>query len=182
MLLRVGRVIRAHGLRGEVSVTATTDQPASRFAPGEVLRTRSRAWPVVSSRPMGDRWLVRLDGVEDRDRAEELRGEWLWAEVTVKALDGGDGGGGGGATAGQLDEVHDVVLVGMAVRTTVGKPVGRVSAVEHYPAQDILTVQAEGGSSVMIPFVAAIVVNIDIAAGIIEVDPPVGLLSPDQAT
>src|SRR5271155_1972635 len=77
--LIVGRVVKAHGLTGEIVVEVRTDDPELRFAPGAVLRAkgsdqRERNYAVVAARMHGTRLLVRLAGVADRDGADALRG------------------------------------------------------------------------------------------------------------
>jgi 16S rRNA processing protein RimM len=77
--LVVGRVVKAHGITGEVVVDVRTDDPDGRFAPGSTLRGRAKAgavrdYVVESARDHGGRLLVRLAGVADRDTADSLRG------------------------------------------------------------------------------------------------------------
>src|SRR5829696_9987909 len=78
--LEVGRVGKAHGLRGEVAVTLTTDR-VERVAPGAVLWAGERRLEVRASRPHQGRWLVDFDGVVDRSGAEALQGVVLTAEA-----------------------------------------------------------------------------------------------------
>ena len=82
--LEVGRIGRAHGLRGELSVTLTSDR-AERLAPGAVLGTDDRDLVVESSRPHQQRWLVRFEGVDDRTAAEQLLGVTLYADALPSA-------------------------------------------------------------------------------------------------
>jgi 16S rRNA processing protein RimM len=78
--LEVGRVAKAHGLRGEVVVSLVSDYPELRLAPGSHLRAGDRELVVEAARPHQDRWLVQFEGVLDRTGAERLAGRSLAAE------------------------------------------------------------------------------------------------------
>ena len=168
--LDVGRVIRPHGIRGEVVVEVRTDDPDRRFAAGSVLDTDPPAvgpLTVTSTRWHSGRLLVRFAGIADRTGAEPLRGVWL----TVDAAQ---------VTAPEdPDEFHDHQLVGLAVVTTAGDQVGVITDVRHH-GQDLLVIQPAAGShrlgEVLVPFVAEIAVDVDVAAGRMVIDPPAGLL------
>jgi 16S rRNA processing protein RimM len=149
--LEVGRVGRPHGLRGEVAVTFTSDR-AERHAVGAVLYLDDRALVVETARPHQGRWLIRFEGVADRDAAAAMRGAVLSAEP----LDG------------EQDEwwVHE--LVGAEVVDVGGNHHGRVTAVEANPAHDLLVL--EDGALVPVVFVVAR------EPGRVVVDPPAGLL------
>ncbi|MEU0239181.1 ribosome maturation factor RimM [Nocardiopsis sp. NPDC006198] len=166
MRLVVGRIGRAHGIRGDVAVDVRTDDPAARFADGTVMETDpAGAGPltVASSRRHSDRLLVRFKGVADRDSAEALRGTLLFVDSRdIAPLD-------------DPDEFHDHELIGLAAVTTGGEAVGTVDDVLHH-AQDVLVVATPGGGEVLVPFVAALVPEVDVAGGRIVIDPPPGLL------
>jgi 16S rRNA processing protein RimM len=166
MLLAVGRVGRAHGVRGEVSVEVRTDDPDARFAPGASLVTDPRhvgPLTVESVRPHAGRLLVRFAGCGDRTAAETLRGVLLLVDSAAIP------------PTGDPDEFHDHELIGLAAVTAGGAEVGEVVDVEH-PGQDLLVVRRTGGGDVLVPFVSAIVVDVDPAAGRVIIDPPPGLL------
>ncbi len=168
MQLVVGRVGRPHGVRGAVTIDIHTDDPDIRFAVGGVLTTDpASAGPltVQSVRWHSGRLLVGFAGIEDRTQAEGLRGTWLTmdsSEVTSPA---------------DPDEFYDHELVGLAVVTTSGEPVGVVTDVRHH-GQDLLVIQPAQPhrDGLLVPFVAAIVPEIDVAAGRLVIDPPPGLL------
>ncbi len=167
MQLVVGRVGRPHGIRGELTVQVHTDDPDLRFAAGSVLATEPAArgpLTITSSRWHSGRLLVTFDGYADRDTAEDLRG-------TLLVMDSAEIG-----PTGDPDEFHDYELVGLEVVTVAGEQVGAVADVLHQ-GQDLLVVQRPGrpGDPVLIPFVAAIVPEVDVAAGRLVVDPPPGL-------
>lgn len=187
MQLVVGRITRPHGVRGEVSVEVRTDEPDRRFAVGSMLATDpAEAGPltVASARWNTGRLLIGFDGITDRDQAESLRGIWL-------TLDSAQAG-----SSDDPDEFHDHELIGLTVVTVSGEPVGRVTDVRHY-GQDLLVIQPTGPGDaapapsgptgpaarvrpaqdgLLVPFVAAIVPVVDVAAGRLVIDPPPGLL------
>ncbi|MBO0830006.1 MAG: ribosome maturation factor RimM [Streptosporangiales bacterium] len=163
MRVLVGRVLRAHGLRGDVLVDPSTDEPRRRFAPGATLYTDDRSLTVAAAAPHGGRWRVRFDEAADRDGAEALRG--LALHVDTGDLD----------RSADPDDFHDAELIGLAVVTVDGRPLGEVGDVLH-PAQDLLVVDRPDGSPAYVPFVKALVPSVDVAAGRLVVDPPPGLL------
>ncbi|HET9610843.1 MAG TPA: ribosome maturation factor RimM [Acidimicrobiales bacterium] len=148
-LLEVGRIVKPHGLRGEVVVDLITDR-AERLDPGAVLATDGGELVVHASRPHHGRWIVAFEGRATREQADELRG------VALRA-----------AAIDDPDElwVHD--LVGAEVVTTSGDAVGRCVSVVANPAADLL--ELDGGALVPVVFVVAV------ADGRVTVDPPDGL-------
>lgn len=149
--LEVGRIGRAHGLRGEVAVHLSTER-TERLAPGASLWTAADRELVVSaSRRHQQRWLVRFDGVADRDAAEALRGELLYADPIQ--------------TDGDELWVHE--LIGAIVQDPAGTTLGTVIAVEANPASDLLVL--DGDRLLPLVFVT------DHAPGRLTVDPPDGL-------
>ncbi len=150
-LLELGHVGRAHGLKGEVQIVATTNRD-ERFAPGSHLVVGGRARVVASSRRHQGRWLVRFEGIDDRSAAEALRG----ARIEGEPL-------------GELppEEVWVHELVGAEVHEGDGRVRGRVVAVVANPAHDLL----ELDDGVLVPMVFVR----DVADGVVTVDPPEGL-------
>ena len=167
MLVVVGRVVRAHGVRGEVSVDVRTDDPASRFATGAVLlpdRGARGPLEVAAVRPHQGRLLVSFTGVADRTAAEGLRGVRLRVELPDDA--GGD----------DPDEFYDAQLEGLRAESPDGEEIGTVTSVLHGRAQELLVVRRPDGAEALVPFVAAIVPTVDLAGGRLVVDAPAGLL------
>ena len=163
-------MIRPHGIRGEVSVEVRTDDPGQRFAAGSVLGTDPAAagpLTVVSTRWHSGRLLVSFAEVIDRADAESLRGVWLTVDASEVAL------------PQDPDEFHDHQLTGLTVVTVSGELVGTVSDVLHH-GQALLAVTPTPGTGrqaeILVPFVAAIAVEVDLAAGSLVIDPPPGLL------
>ncbi|MDT4989241.1 MAG: rRNA processing protein RimM [Micromonosporaceae bacterium] len=172
MLLVVGRIARPHGVRGEINVDVRTDDPAARFAPGSVLTTDPgrRAAPdvpatltIATVRPHRDKLLIVFEGIHDRDAADRLRGVLL----CVDSRDVAD--------SDDPDEFNDHQLIGLAAVGADGDPLGEVTGVEHAPASDLLVLRRPDGRSALVPFVRAIVADVDLAAGRVVVTPPDGL-------
>src|ERR1700729_3720191 len=174
MQVTVGRIGRPHGVRGAVVVGVRTDEPELRFARGSRLDT-----DPVGVGPLtvaGSRWhsgelLVRFAEIGDRTAAAELGGTWLLVDsAALAALD-------------DPDEFRDGDLVGLRVRTVDGTAVGTVTDVLHH-GQDILVIDpaGAGGEQILIPFVKAIVPEVDVAGGVLVIDPPEGLLNLQDAT
>ncbi len=173
----MGRVGRAHGVRGEVAVEPRSDEPDRRFAVGARLRTETTSpWPdrgtPVTLTVAGSRWhqhrlLVRFEEVGDRSAAETLRGLLVVAEVDPDER------------PADAEEFYDHQLTGLRVRTTDGEEVGEVTSVVHTGAQDLLAVRRDDGADVLVPFVAALVPRVDLDARLLEVSDRPGLLFPD---
>jgi 16S rRNA processing protein RimM len=148
--LEVGRIGRAHGLRGEVLVTLTSDR-AERLAPGAVLDTGGRDLVVHAARPHQHRWLVAFEGVADRTAAEQLQGVTLYAD----------------ALPSEDDELWVHELIGATVRDSDGAPLGTVEAIEANPASDLLVLDGDR----LIPLVFVVAHE----PGTVTVDVPDGL-------
>ncbi|MGH8829238.1 MAG: ribosome maturation factor RimM [Jiangellaceae bacterium] len=167
MIVTVGRIGRAHGIRGEVTVEVHTDTPDERFADGAVLATEPEAagpLTVRDARWHSGRLLVSFAGVPDRSAAEALRGVRLLAEI------------GDDEQTGDPEEFYDHQLVGLGVIDVSGAELGAVTEVIHVPGQDLLSVRLASGAEALVPFVAEIVPEVDLAANRIVIDPPRGLL------
>jgi 16S rRNA processing protein RimM len=174
--LIVGRVVKAHGISGELVVDIRTDDPAARFSSGNTLRAKlsrgggERSYAIESAREHGGRLLVRLVGVTDRDAADALRG-------TLFVVDSADL-----PEIEEADTYYDHQLEGLLVRTTMGQQVGVVAEVLHTAAGELLAVRpaadAAGAENreVLVPFVTAIVTSVSLDDRVVEIDPPEGLL------
>jgi 16S rRNA processing protein RimM len=167
--LTVGRVVKAHGVTGELVVDIRTDDPELRFAPGSVLRAkgsdrRERVYTVETVRPHGSRLLLRLSGVTDRDGADSLRG-------SVFVIDSADL-----PPIDEADTYYDHQLEGLRVRTTAGLELGTVTEVLHTAAGELLAVKRDQPAELLVPFVRAIVTAVSLEDGVVDIDPPDGLL------
>ena len=171
----VARIGRPHGVRGEVSVELRTDEPERRFAVGAVLDVRfptggpAGAAPsrltLTASRSHQDRLLLTFEEVGDRTGAEALRGALLVTEVS-------------GQVPEDPEEFYDHQLVGLGVVTQEGAEAGTVAEVVHTGAQDLLVVRRAGRQDALVPFVAALVPEVDLTAGHVIVADRPGLLEP----
>ncbi|GAB7050624.1 ribosome maturation factor RimM [Catenuloplanes indicus] len=188
MLLIIGHIARAHGVRGEVAVHVRTDEPEARFVPGAVLTTeissKVRTAPadgapvpagavrfevpkkltIETVRPHQDKLLVTFEGILDRDEAEAMKGVLLCVDSSeVAPLD-------------DPDEFRDHELVGLTVVDTAGEKLGEVLRIDHAAASDLIVLKRAQGGTALIPFVRQIVPTVDVAGGRVVVDPPEGLL------
>ena len=174
MKLVVGRITRPHGVRGELAVEVRTDDPELRLAAGAVLGTEPAAagpLTVAGTRWHSGRLLVSFADVHDRTAAEALRG-------TLLLVDSDDL-----EDLPDPDSYRDHQLVGLTVVERGGAVVGSVTDILHH-GQDLLVVAGSGSRSaaeILIPFVAAIVTEVDLKARLVRVDPPAGLLDPEAA-
>ena len=165
--LRVGRLVKAHGLKGALKLELYTDNPAGRFVPGaeftlqvpEASPWHGKAITVREYRVMNGSSVVFFDDVEDRTAAESLVKAILWMDHDEDETE--ENAWFDHQLTG-LDVVRDDAVVGKVVR------------VEHLPAQDLLIVKV-GSEEVMVPFVEAIVPTVDVAGGRVVVTPPQGL-------
>ncbi|MDI3420849.1 ribosome maturation factor RimM [Streptomyces luteolus] len=167
MQLVVGRIGRAHGIKGEVTVEVRTDEPELRLAPGAVLATDPAATgplTIATGRVHSGRLLLRFEGVRDRTAAEALRNTLLIADVDPEELPEGD------------DEYYDHQLMDLDVVTVDGQEVGRITEISHLASQDLFIVERPDGTEVMIPFVEEIVTEIDLEEQRATIDPPPGLI------
>jgi len=167
--LRVGRLTKAHGLKGAIKVELYTDDPARRFTPGATFTLQ-----VPTSSPWHGKTLelnelkfynghpvAFFKDVPDRTVAESLVKAILWVDHDMSEV------------SQEEDAWFDHQLVGLRVLRD-GVDVGEVTQIDHFPAQDLLTIKTLTGE-VLVPFVKAIVPSVDIVAGTMTVTPPAGL-------
>jgi 16S rRNA processing protein RimM len=167
--LRVGRLTKAHGLKGAIKVELYTDAPERRFVPGAVFTLQvptSSEWHGKTLELIELKWynshpVAFFKDVADRSAAETLVKAILWVDQDLSE------------PSDEEDAWYDHQLVGLAVIRD-GVRVGTVSLVDHLPAQDLIHVTTDSGE-VLVPFVKAIVPSVDIAAGTLTVTPPAGL-------
>ncbi|WIX78789.1 ribosome maturation factor RimM [Amycolatopsis carbonis] len=164
----VGRIAKAHGIRGELAVDVRTDSPEERFAVGAVVKTQlrdgsKRDLTIAAARDHSGRLLVRFEQVLTRDVAETLRGALLLIDTAALP------------PTGDPDEFYDHELAGLSAELADGTVVGKVVEVVHSPAGELLELDV-AGREVLVPFVRAIVPTVDVAGGRVVLDPPEGLL------
>ncbi len=167
--VRVGRLTKAHGLKGALKIELYTDDPDRRFTPGATFTLQvptSSPWHGKTLELNELRWyngsaVGFFAGVSDRTEAESLVKAILWVDQDPTQL------------PEEKDAWYDYQLVGLrALRD--GVEVGTVARVDHLPAQDLLAIATASGE-VLVPFVAAIVPAVDITAGTVTLTPPAGL-------
>lgn len=172
----VARVGRPQGVRGEVTVHVRTDVPERRFVPGAVLGTDPDVGTLVlaGARLQGRTTVLRLEGVEDREAAEGLRGVLLTAPASLAS-----------SSEGSVDGEHDPAetddwaledLVGLRCELADGTPAGTLVGLDPSPAHDLLVVEQPSGTRALVPFVRALVPVVDVAGGRVVLTPPGGLL------
>nr|WP_208382668.1 ribosome maturation factor RimM [Microbacterium ulmi] len=171
--MRVGRLVKAHGLKGALKLELYTDDPDGRFVPGAAFTLQvpeSSPWhgkllTVREFRWMNSHPVAFFEGVDDRTAAEGLVRAILWIDQDVET------------DADEDDAWYDHQLVGLDV-VRDDTVVGRVVRVDHLPAQDLLIIRLAAGASdaeVLVPFVKAIVPEVDVPGGRVIVTPPAGL-------
>jgi 16S rRNA processing protein RimM len=176
----VGRIGKPHGIRGEVTLDVRTDEPDRRFAPGTTLRAeapagadrRPSSLTVARARWHQSTLLVTFEELADRNAAEAARGTVLYSTI------------GRDETPDDPDEFYDHQLVGLEVVDVDGRALGTVKALVHGSAQDLLTVRTTDGRDALVPFVTALVPEVDLEAGRVVVADRPGLVSPfpDEVT
>ncbi|MGI8667433.1 MAG: ribosome maturation factor RimM [Jatrophihabitans sp.] len=165
-VVAVGRVGKAHGIRGEVFVEPWTDAPEERFVAGATLATDPvERGPLVvqTSRNHSGKLVVQFEGLSDRTAVEAIRGTLLVMPAARRPV------------IEDPDEFYDTDLIGLAVRTVAGQSLGQVTDVLHSAAGSLLAIEV-AGREVLLPFRKEFVPTVDLAAGIAEIDPPDGLL------
>jgi 16S rRNA processing protein RimM len=170
----VGRIGKAHGLRGDVTINVRSDEPDRRFAPGSVLGAEApsgsastlRTVTVASSRWHSSVLLVRFEEIPDRTAAEAARGITLHASIPADE------------SPEDPDEFYDHQLVGLSAYDVDGSHLGEVTALVHGGAQDLLTVKALDGRDTLVPFVKALVPEVDVRGGRVVIADRPGLVTP----
>jgi 16S rRNA processing protein RimM len=151
-VLEVGRVVKAHGIRGEVIVELVSNRPDLRLAPGSRLDSDRGELEVLTATAHQGRWIVAFRGIEDRNAAETYRNVVLRAEPVE----------------GDEDTLWVHELIGAEVFDLEGRSYGPVEAVEANPASDLLVLS--GDRLVPLVFVKTKL------PGRVVIDPPAGLL------
>lgn len=163
-LIDVGYARRAHGIAGEVVVRPLTDDP-DRWVAGAMMSTDespARTLEVASVRSHRQDLLVRFDTIDDRDAAEDLRGVVFRIPASERRRLGDR-------------EFWPDDLIGATAIGPDSSSLGTVVGIEFATAQDRLVIETADGSLVEVPFVAAIVPNVDVEAGVINLNPPEGM-------
>ena len=158
----VARLGKPHGIRGECTVEVRTDAPEERFVPGAVFSTEPDIGALTLSRARWhrDRLLLTFEEIADRTAADSLRGMQFFAEPREDEDDEG---------------FYDHELEGLRVLHG-GEDIGEVTGITHGPHRNLLEVTLASGRQALVPFVEAIVPEVDLGAGTLTITPPEGLL------
>lgn len=167
MRVVVGRIGRAHGIRGELNVEIRTDEPDRRFAPGSSVVCGDRTLTIASARHHSGRLVVAFTEIPDRTAAEAIHGAVLEAVIDPADI------------PTDPEEFYDHQLVGLDARRG-DAVVGKVTGLIHLPAQDTLTIDIDS-REVLVPFVTALVPEVNVIGGYVRVADIDGLLDPEQA-
>ena len=167
--LRVGRLTKAHGLKGAIKVELYTDAPERRFVPGAQFSLQvptSSPWhgkklELTELKFYNAQPVAFFKDISDRTAAESLIKAILWIDQDLDE------------PSDEEDAWFDHQLVGLSVIRD-GVAIGEITQIDHFPAQDLLTVRTSS-ADVLVPFVKAIVASVDIEAGTMTVTPPLGL-------
>jgi len=170
----VGRIGKPHGLRGEVTVDVRTDEPERRFAPGNTLGAEPppgsssslRTLTVAAARRHQTVLLVTFEELNDRNAAEAARGIVLHASIPADE------------SPEDPDEFYDHQLIGLAAYDEDGTPLGTVAGLVHGGAQDLLRIATPEGREALVPFVKALVPEVDVARGRVVIADRPGLVTP----
>ncbi len=169
----VGRISKAHGVRGEVTVEVRTDEPGKRFVVGARLALRGKhpGLPPVATvsavRRHQERLLLTIAEIPDRTAAEAARGALLYVDLAPDEV------------PEDPEEFYDHQLVGLSAVDTAGVALGTVTEVLHHGAQDLLVITRTGRAGeaeVLVPFVEALVPEVDLSAGRLVVADRPGLV------
>ncbi|WP_173933391.1 ribosome maturation factor RimM [Chelativorans sp. Marseille-P2723] len=156
--VRLGVIGAAHGTRGELRVKCFTDDPMALGAYGPLHTADGRSLTVAAIRAAKGVAIVSFAGIDDRNKAENLRGEALFVDRSVLPEDL------------EEEEYYYADLVGLAVVDQEGEEVGSIVSVHNFGAGDILEIRPGSGATVMIPFTQDAVPRIDLAQKRILID------------
>ena len=157
----LGAIAGAHGVRGLVKIKSFTEEPADLTAYGPLGdETGERRFEIAVTGQAKGLLVARIEGVADRDAAQNLRGVRLY--VDRAALPAPE----------ETEAYYHADLIGLAAEDPQGQPLGRIAAVENYGAGDYLEIAPLEGAPLLVPFTQAAVPLIDIEAGRVVVALP----------
>lgn len=165
MRVCVGQILGAHGVRGLVKLASFTEDPEAVAQYGALSdESGSRRFTVSLSGQAKGHWIARIAEISDREAAQALAGLRLFADRD-------------NLPEPEEDEFYHADLIGLPAERTDGSPLGRVVALHNFGAGDIIEIELPTGKRPLLPFNRQTVPVVDLAAGRIVIDPPVGLLS-----
>lgn len=157
----VGKVVGAHGVRGQVKLKSFTQEPADVAAYGPLFDEagKRRFKVALSGTPKDGVFVARLDGVDDRNAAEALKGAKLYA---LRAA----------LPEPEEEEFYYADLIGLRAETDDGELFGTVTAVHDFGAGDVLELRKADGRTAHLPFSRQVAPLVDVKGGRIVVRPP----------
>jgi 16S rRNA processing protein RimM len=172
--LAVAQIIAAHGVHGELKAAILTDDPSRFDLLTRVFVGPDGAEPVpcgLEGCRLHQKWiLIKLEGVDDRNKAETLRGQLIQVP-SAEAMPLAPG------------EYYEHQIVGLEVWTADGRHLGHVTEILYSPAHEVYIVQNPGAESskgepreILIPAVASVILEVDLEAGRLLVELPAGLV------
>jgi 16S rRNA processing protein RimM len=170
LLVEVGRLVKAHGIKGDLLVASFTDVPEIRFGIGAKLYLADGTeLTVTKSANHSGNLILHFAQIDDRTKAELVSRNMVFADIDENELPPEPG------------RYFDRQLIGLSVVTVEQQVVGKITEMLHLPAQDMFVVVDESNHEYLIPFVDPIVIEVDLAAGTVLIDPPPGLLNLAEA-
>ncbi len=165
----MGAIVGAKGLRGEVRIKSFTENPRDVGAYGPVTLSDGRKLKLKVTGMAKDTVIGRLEGVDDRDAAERLKGLELFVER-------------GALPKPETGSYYHADLIGLVARLTSGEERGKVSAVFNFGAGDVLEITRADGETDLVPFSNEAVARVDLPAGVVTLNPLPGLFEDNQDT
>ncbi len=159
----LGRITGPQGIKGEVKLQSFTADPLDIASYGPLDASNGLRLTIKSVKPYKNTLLARIDGVDDRNGAEALRGVELMIDRD-RLPEAGE------------DEIYHADLIGLSAHDTTGNLLGTVVAVMDFGAGELLELKPAEGKTILVPFNVDTVPDIDLDAGRLTIDPPEGLL------
>jgi 16S rRNA processing protein RimM len=149
--IRVARIGAAHGVRGEMKLWSFTQDPAAVADYGPLETAAGKRFEIASMRAAKDHFVVRIEGVTDRDEAAKLCNLDLYVpRDRLPPID-------------EDDTYYQADLIGLAAVTPEGQALGTVTAMHNFGAGDLIEIATtQGGEPLLLPFTQAIVPEVDI--------------------
>jgi len=161
----LGVIVAAHGVKGAVRIKSFTAEPTAIGRYGTLADASGRSYTLRILGESRGAVIAAITGVDDRNRAEALKGVHLYL-------------GDGALPELASDEFYHRDLIGLAAVLPDGRPLGEVRAVHDFGAGDLLEIARAGAEPLVVPFTRDVVPTVDVAARRLVVDPPAGLLEP----
>ena len=159
----LGQIGAAHGVRGEVRLRSFTSDPQAITRYGPLETEDGRILEIETLRPAKDRFVAKLSGIDDRNAASTLANIKLY--VPRARL----------PQTNEPDEFYHADLIGLSVVDPAGERLGTVVAIHNFGAGDLIEMRPDAGNQThLLPFDAATVPAVDVAAGKIVVNMPEG--------